>query len=329
MQRDAFTSAAEPTAAEWISNWKAKQGGGSATGGGYVAQDSPELWETNVFGESIQECPALDGSATCTYKGNAPQICVGVGPRVREGAKDPSGAADARSFILEKPMEAYMWNPSFQAQCISIWEYTDETGTDIGAWFKWGNSDVIPKCDAMPAAVLKSEYTAEVYSTCEYEAREYKYVSPASSEYKGRDNSVVTKRDPFFLKKESIGESGIPKSSTRCARFRKVINDLCDTCSMQASGAGKGAIESQCAALKSTVPAEFSDTDARAGRWLPFKVFRRGMPWKMTEGKGLFDVVNAPPTAALMGLFVAGGLIFAMFRIHSRTSTITVQPFLG
>merc|ERR1719313_763402 len=87
MQRDTFSSAAEPDkalpsassaaaaeAAEWISNWKAKQGGGSATPP-YVAKDSPELWETNVFNEAIQECPenalGLEGTATCTYKANA------------------------------------------------------------------------------------------------------------------------------------------------------------------------------------------------------------------------------------------------------------------
>jgi hypothetical protein len=328
MQRNTFT-AAEPSAAEWIANWKAKSAGGGAPAGGFTAQDSPELWSTNVFGETIQSCPAVDGSGTCTYKEGVPQICVGIGPREREGAGDPTAGADAKTFLLTKPMEANLWNDALQGQCISIWDYTSETGTDIGSWLRFGNSDVIPKCDAMPAAVLKSEYTADTYSTCEYEARDYKYVSPASSKYKGRDNSVVTKKDPFFLDKPSIGEAGMPKASTRCARFRKVINEVCEICAVQASGAGKTAIESQCAALKATVPAEFADADERAGKWLPFKVFKRGMPWKMGEGAGLFDVVNAPPTVALMGLFVASGLIFAKFRVRSRTSTIVAQPFLG
>jgi len=211
------------------------------------------------------------------------------------------------------------------AQCISIWDYTGETGTDIGSWFRFGNAEVVPKCDAMPAAVLKSEYTYQTYSTCEYEAREYKYVSPASSKYKS-DNSVVTKQDPFFVNKKSVGEMGTPKVSTRCARFRKVVNELCDICTIQASGAGKQAITEQCSALKSTVPDDFDD---RAGKWLPFRVFKRGMPWKMTEGKGLFDVINAPPALALMGLFVASALIFTMLRVRSRASTITVQPHLG
>lgn len=309
-------------ASEWISNWKAKQaGGGGAT---VSAKDSPELWATNVFGKTIENCPASDGSATCTYKGDAPQICVGIGPRQREGASDPTAGADATTFLLTKPMEANMWNAGLLAQCISIWDYTSETGTDIGSWLRFGNSDVIPKCDAMPAAVLKSEYTAETYQTCEYQARDYKYVSPASSKYKA-DNSVVTNKDPFFVQKPSVGEAGIGKVSTRCARFRKVIDDICDICAVQAAGADKSAITTQCTALKSTVPA---DADARAGKWLPFKVFKRGMPWKAGEG-GMFAIANAPPAVALMGLFVASALIFAKFRVRSRASTIVAQPFLG
>jgi hypothetical protein len=329
-QRSTLTAAAaDQSAAEWIQTWKAKQAGGGGAAP-FKAQDTPQLWETNVFGDDIKECPAMDGSGlTCKYKGDAPQICVGVGARQRVGSTDEGwlAASDARSFVLQKPMEAFLWNDGLLAECISIWDYTGETGTDIGAWFKYGNSDIIPKCDAMPAAVLKSEYTVETYATCEYEAREYKYVSPASSKWSG-DNSVVTKKDPFFLKKDSIGEEGIPKSSTRCARFRKVVNELCDICSVQASGKGKEAIDSQCAALKATVP---DGADDRAGKWLPFKVFRRGMPWKMGEKKALFtsDVFDAPSAAALMCIFMASGLIFAMVRFRRRTSTIAVQPFLG
>lgn len=326
VQRNTLT-AAEPgdqSAKDWIQAWKDKKDGGGAPGAAPTVNDTPELWETNVFGAKIEDCPAGD-LATCKYGGEVNQICVGIGARQRQGSTDAGwlAASDARSFVLSKPESAFQWNPSLMSECISVWDYTDETGTDFGAWLRYGNSDIIPKCDAVPAAVLKSAYTVETYSTCEYEAREYKYVSPKSSKWKS-DNSVVTKQDPFFLNKQSIGETGVPKSSNRCARFRKAIDSICEVCGVQAKGAAQAGIQSQCDALKSMVPA---DQDDRKGKWLPFKVFRRGMPWKMGEGKTLFTEDSSYP--ALMSLFVASGLIFAALRMRRRTPTTAIQPLLA
>jgi hypothetical protein len=245
-------------------------------------------------------------------------------------------ASDSKSFLLKKPDEAKTWNENADPQCIPIWNWVGDTGVDIGAWLTYGNQDLVPKCSALPQAVLGSQYTVETYTTCELEARQYKYVSPFSKT--PTESSYVTKNDPWFISKPSLNQKPIPKMSTKCERFRQVIDGICDTCAVQAkSPKVQEALQSQCKALQDTVP---TDIDPRAGKWFPFQVVRRGMPWKAGEGRMFTrsapDVIGVPTTAlitaalitaALLGLFMGVGVISAMHR--RRASTAAHEPLLA
>jgi len=278
-----------------------------------VPEPSPN---SNVFGGKLEDC----GPEVCSFSGESPKMCVGVAPRIRPFEESSwLMASEARSFELEKPKSQMMWSDNNIPQCIPLWSWAEETGNNFMAWLTYGNSDVIPKCNALPSAMLASQYTMDTYSTCEYEARQYKYVSPSSPKWTS-DSSVTTKNDPFFIPKESLGQQPVPKMSTKCERFREVIDGICNICAVQ--GTSTATLTSQCEKLQATAPPV---ADTRAGKWLPFKVFKRGMPWNM--GKALFTQnISSVPAAVLMGLLMTSAVIVAMHR--RRASTEAQEPLL-
>merc|ERR1712224_970813 len=117
------------------------------------------------------------------------------------------------------------------------------------------------------------------------------------------DNSVTTKNDPFFIAKNSLGQKPVQKMSTKCERFREVINGICNICAVQ--GTATATLTGQCEKLQATAP---SVDDSRAGKWIPFKVFKRGMPWNAGM-KQFTENISSVPAAALIGLLMSGAVI--------------------
>jgi len=196
-----------------------------------------------------------------------------------------------------------MWNDAYSTQCITIWDFVEDTADVFKIWLTYGNSDLIPKCDALPASVLESSYSLEMFANCGFEARDYKYVSEYSSRYRGpgADNSVKTKKDPFKIAKPSLKEDQPDLFSGRCERFRQIINGLCNTCSVQASGStNKDALFAKCGKMDWTPDEMLAETS---------------------------EDVTIVPAAGLIGFFVGSGAVLAMFR--RRASTSAEQPLLG
>jgi len=309
------------------------------------AEEKKETGPTNVFGTKLQKCGTMsefkEGKTVttdeCPYTENMPQMCVAQITRQFEPKEN--------SFEWEKQPGADNWPDGAETKCVSIWDlgengFFGQAGLHwgpkeegYGTVWGWVPSDYLVKCDALPSDVLTSQYTLDTYSTCEFEARQYKYISPNSKEYSGTDQSEVTKKSPFYIEKPSKGEEGVPNLSTRCERFRKSVGDVCNTCINQAKGAeAKAAITSQCESLYELVPVQ---QDARTGKWVPWRIVEKGMPWnkgKAGADKTLFaqpfpDAITTS-MAALMGLFVVSGAAFAIRRFRRSASTVVSEPLL-
>jgi hypothetical protein len=193
---------------EWISSWKSKQGAGDVDTGAMAGK--------NVFGGDLDQCSA---SEACTYTAESPQICVGLAPRVRQG--------QSTSFELKAPEGQFQWKPEYIGQCIPFAEFGSDS---FMKGLRFGNQDLVPKCTAIPSSIFTSAFSLDLWQNCLMEAKEYKYVSPASSKFKS-DSTETTKKDPFYIKK--TGEEQPDLMSPKCARFRQGIERLAMLCSDQ------------------------------------------------------------------------------------------------
>lgn len=236
----------------------------------------------NVYGESLKSCSSdLD----CAYNEGAPQICVSLRARERVGTEG--------SFKLVKGDEKALaqWSDGWEAQCISIWDFTDETvdGTWEGfaKWCKFGSQEIVPKCSALPSNVLDSKYSVEMWRNCEITVRKYSYVDKKSPNWKP-DTSEVTTKDTFKISKPSLGEETPELFSQKCARFRKVISGICNICELQ-EGGSVGALKSACTAIEGPVPAM--------------------MLAETQEG-----ISTTAYIAGVIGFFVGSGIVLATFR---------------
>lgn len=236
-QRSVVAYGEKEDAQAWIANWKAKQGGGAAADVGAMAGK-------NILGGDLDSCSA---SQDCTYNADSPQICVGLAARIREGSDVSLFFADAKSFELKPPDGQFKWKPEMVGQCVPFFEFGSDS---FIKGIRYGNNDLVPKCSAIPSSVFLSEYSLDLWRNCGMEAKEYKYVSPASSKFKA-DATEVTKKDPFYIKKPSLGEDQPDMMSPKCARFRQGIERLALLCTDQADASQLSAMEGMKAAMDS------------------------------------------------------------------------------
>eukprot|EP00746_Dinoflagellata_sp_MGD_P160751 gnl/MRDRNA2_/MRDRNA2_87648_c0_seq1.p1 gnl/MRDRNA2_/MRDRNA2_87648_c0~~gnl/MRDRNA2_/MRDRNA2_87648_c0_seq1.p1 ORF type:complete len:348 (-),score=77.36 gnl/MRDRNA2_/MRDRNA2_87648_c0_seq1:267-1310(-) len=240
-QRSVVAYGEKEDAQAWIANWKAKQGGGGASVG--------DMEGKNVLGGDLESCSA---SEDCTYNAESPQICVGLAPRVREGGKDRLFFSDARSFELTPPEGQFKWKPEYVGQCVPFFEFGSDS---FMKGLRFGNNDLVPKCQSIPSSVFLSEYSLDLWQNCGMEAKEYKYYSPSSSKATS-DGTSVTKKDPFYIKKPSFGEEQPDMMSPKCARFRQGIERLALLCSDQADASQLAAMNGMKAAMEGAYSVE-------------------------------------------------------------------------
>eukprot|EP00746_Dinoflagellata_sp_MGD_P161523 gnl/MRDRNA2_/MRDRNA2_88708_c0_seq1.p1 gnl/MRDRNA2_/MRDRNA2_88708_c0~~gnl/MRDRNA2_/MRDRNA2_88708_c0_seq1.p1 ORF type:complete len:361 (+),score=81.20 gnl/MRDRNA2_/MRDRNA2_88708_c0_seq1:115-1197(+) len=257
------------------------------------APAGPTYEGKNIFGEDLAKCSA---SEDCTYTAESPQICVGLTPRVREGAKDPLGAADARSFELTAPEGQFKWSDSYVGQCIPFFEFGSDS---FMKGIRFGNQDLVPKCDAIPSSMFTSDFSMDLWQNCKVEAKVYKYISPSSSKWKG-DQTETTDKDPFFIKKPSFGQEQPDKMSAKCERFRQGIEKIASLCSQQGSSSQMETLNK----IKATM----------------------GPAPALSEST---MEVTTSPAMALFCFLVAGGVIFTMSRTRRGASTPGQPPLLG
>lgn len=203
---------------EWIAKYKAKMADNI---------DTSEFAGKNIFGTDLQSCSPDE---ECTYTADSPQICVGLTPRERYGAKDRIWFSDAKSFELKPPPGQFKWKPEYKGQCVPFFEFGSDS---FMKGLRFGAMDLVPKCAAIPSSIFTSEYSLDLWQNCMMEAKEYKYVSSTSSKYQS-DSTVTTKKDPFFIKKPSLKEDQPDLMSPKCMRFRQGIERLATLCEEQA-----------------------------------------------------------------------------------------------
>lgn len=247
----------------------------------------------NIFGEDLAKCSK---SEDCTYTAESPQVCVGLTPRIREGAKDPMAGADARSFELTPPEGQFKWGDNLVGQCVPFFEFGSDS---FMKGIRFGNNDLVPKCDAIPSTLFTSDFSLDLWQNCKVEAKVYKYVSPSSSKWKG-DTTETTDKDPFYIKKPSLGQGEQPdKMSAKCERFRQGIERVASLCSQQGSSSQMDVLNK----IKAT----------------------------MGPAPALSESVVEVSTAA-MALFcflVGGGVVFAMSRSRRGAVAPGQPPLLG
>lgn len=221
----------------------------------------------NVFGAAVQNC----GESECVYTGDSPEICVSI-----------------ENILIP--------------QCISVWNLKEGVFKKrLASRQGMGNLEIIPQCGAMPSAVLQSEFSKEMWDSCYIESREYKYVSPSSSKYKGASGtSTVTNEDLFMIGKPSLGEERPKRLSAKCQRFRGVIESVCNMCGEQAADeSSKGALGGMCEGLIGA-PAELAETRPDVG---------------------------SGTVAVLTGLAAVSALVLAVRR--RGASAVAQEPLLG
>lgn len=201
-------------------------------------------------------------------------------------------------------------------RCISIFEYSKTnkwrasmTQEPISEKYKeraipgMNFPQLAPKCDAVPTNLLESSFSKDMWSSCEVKFKEYRYVSPKSSKF-GSENTKVVGKSPFFINKPSLKEFRPEEISSQCDRFRDAIKSICDTCgSVAPSATAKDTLASKCAAIQGDSAELFTQTSP--------------------------DALSVP-SVALICLFVAISVSFAMLRLSRRTPTEagTEEPFL-
>lgn len=218
----------------------------TSKGGAAPAKSEDVAPGKSLFGGDLTECGRTGMQEQCTYTSNSPEICMGI---VGRGGRE---WPDSKSFVWPENQET-AWSDAYQPQsrCISIWELGNN---DFIYRLTYGDNYLLPKCDASDSLALRSQYTIDMWGACELQTRDYKYVSPRSSQYKA-DASVVTNKDLFVLDKPSLKEEQPAKMSARCERFRAAISKLCQVCTAQATNdKDKAAITGQCAGFE--VPSE-------------------------------------------------------------------------
>lgn len=245
-QQQRFSSVASATEAEearkWIDNWKAKQGGLATTGDAAAAAPAGEGSDpkVNIYNSDTASCGS---GPACEYTSENPDICVSNVPYDQtkfwvampgKGAGEYTGNIDA----------AGEWKKV--AKCESIWEVGSPSmifgkrtqgsflfpNIDWATWaqsfakrVKYGFVDDVVVCESVPASVLDSSWSAEMYDNCEisYKIRPF---GPGGGRVETADTNM------------------------KCQRFRNAIEKVCSKCAGQAPSSGAGeSLASKCAAI--------------------------------------------------------------------------------
>jgi hypothetical protein len=241
----------------------------------------------NAFGESVQPCKVPD---YCLFDKKSPKVCAHF---LEDGSDD-------RCISIFEYSKANKWRKDWTQEPISE-KYTERAIPGM-------NFPQIPvKCDAVPSAVLDSQFSLEMWSSCEIKYKEYKYVSPKSSQSGGEQSKVVNK-SPFVIDKPSLKEINPADIASKCDRFRDAIRSICDVCSSVAGNdAAKAALSGKCDAIQGDgAPGEALDAQTSS-------------------------VAFGFSSFTLIGLFVGSLTTFAMLQFYrhtSKTATSAKEPFL-
>merc|ERR1719313_1581357 len=161
---------------------------------GQAIEDASKV--KNAFGEKVAPCKVPD---YCLFSEKSPRICASF---MADGSDNR--CLSIFQFVKTNRWRRYWTSPSmgkaYEKQ--DNWMAQFEGRAIPGLKFP----DLNVKCDALPAAVLDSTFSSEMWNSCEIKFKEYKYVSSGSSKWSGAQTEVVN-TSPFVIKKPSLGET--------------------------------------------------------------------------------------------------------------------------
>lgn len=216
---------------------------------GADAKDKKSSAPVNVFGTAIAPC-GQEGE--CSFTSYASDLCIANVPYDKQKFWNGMPGSDMGVFVGNTDKEG-LWKQV--AQCLNFWDYgvppmmwgqrTIGKGVWIFPWkeditmllrswgkrLKYGFVDDVLVCEAVPSAVLDSDYSKDMWENCEVSYSKY----------------VYTKGNPTFPGgKEMLSD----ESSRRCMRFRQSIERVCEVCAGQAPNDGaKSTLSSMCEAV--------------------------------------------------------------------------------
>jgi len=203
----------------------------------------------NAFSEPIGSCKVPD---YCLFTEKSPKVCVSF----------MADGSDNRCVSIFQFSKTNRWR--------RFWT-TDSMGTEYTKKDNWMSEfegraipglkfdDLSVKCPSLPAAVLDSGFSKDMWNNCEIKFKEYKYVSPKSSKFSAEQSEVVN-TSPFVIKKPSLGQGRRPEEiRNQCDQFRDAIEMICNQCASEAPTDGaKSAFVAKCDAIQGgpAAPAE-------------------------------------------------------------------------
>jgi len=210
--------------------------------------------------------------------------------------------------------KGWEWFYDKELQCIRIEKYDpfadallpfDFSGS---GGFRWGGiklTEFHPKCVALPARVLDSQYSTDMLRGSDLPTRKYQYVSPTSSKSPG---NIPGKYDTI--------QSVEYVTSDRSRKVRDAVEKICDICGAQATSAtAKETLRSKCDAVLKLRPSEVP--------FEPFAIARKKRPFSETleEKEEHVDFISIP-TYALMGLIMGSGVTIAVRQVRGSASAV-------
>jgi len=177
---------------------------------------------------------------------------------------------------------------------------------------RWGGVQTTqyhPKCAALPAGVLDSEWAMSKMAGGDYTTRKYTYVSPKSSASPGKEPG-----------KYDTLQSVDSVTSDQSKKVRDAIDKICDICGDQATTeAAKAQLRSKCEAIQKLRP---------EGEFEPFAIAQKQRPGQALEEQEQTHFIGIP-TLALMGLLLGSVVAIAVRQLRGSDPVLSEEPLLS
>jgi hypothetical protein len=256
----------------------------------------------NVYGEKLETClPAT------LYK--EPDYCT------YRSAKDAVHEICVTENSPSKGRQGWQRHYDRSLQCIRIQDL-DPFAADLAPFDlsgsggrRWGGvklSDFYPKCNALPAGVLESQWSMDMVSGGNLATRKLTFVSEASSKYKGdapAQQSEVVKSD-----------------SPSAQKVRDAVERICDICRTQtASETAKATLGEKCDAILKLRPDK---------KFEPFAIPQKKRPFEKLEAEVHTPFCGIPALVLIALLMMGSGIAMVVHRLRHSARTAAMEQYI-
>jgi len=259
----------------------------------------------NVFEEELATClPAtyFKEADYCTFRSASPtshEICV--------AELNPSSTRAGWEWWYDKDIKCIkIENMDPYADPLKPFDFTGSGG------FRWGGiklTEFHPKCEALPAGVLQSEWTLDMMQGGNLATKKYTDVSPSSSESTPETRAMNDKKIETRM-----------VDSVKRPKVIDAIQKICDVCRVQAtSEKAKASLGSKCDAALALRPQETS--------FEPFSIAKKKRPFDAAEEAEDRTGFIGLPALMLIG-FMCSGVAIVVHRSRRSAPTMAEERLL-